>query len=565
MSMQEFPDDSLDELFRKSAEEFEPAFDPQAWAAMRKKLDNNDGIQKRPALLSLLLLLLIIFGCSVGGYLLWPQLTALISQNSVNTSTVRQQNPTSSSSIVTKSAKQSDGLANPLIPSAASVQDTPMQSTDRKTGDTQPVESPSVAHSAEKRALTPERTVPSSAGSSHNKKAQSTENNAITSAGTASGNNETPESVEENADPTRKKLPAAIGYSSKLSSKRLSSKTGPESTPGNLTPSDLKTKNRLASKSVPKTDQRIVKSADQKAKNDFTGPSNTLHSTSAKKGTEESILSDSKRSVSAKPTPTALSSDATMQTDLFHRSTFTPNALSLHPWKFLNVAYAPVEVLYTAPAPPLAIAKKPEMTTSAAFKKGLNIRILAAPDLSFIGFDQMKRPGITYGALVEYRFNNRFSLQAGAIRAMKLYDALGSQYIWPQNWYSQKARPVNIEASCKVLDIPINLRYDITQSANRRWFVSTGISSYKMLNEKYIYTYAPHTYGIKWYNWEGSTGDYWFGVLNLSMGFERQLGKRFTLQAEPYFKVPLAQVGLGQIKLNTAGIYISTRYRLGRF
>lgn len=128
-----------------------------------------------------------------------------------------------------------------------------------------------------------------------------------------------------------------------------------------------------------------------------------------------------------------------------------------------------------------------------------------------------------------------------------------------------KARPSGIEAACKVLDIPLNVRYDITQSANKRWFVSTGITSYKMLNEKYIYTYPPHSYNVKWYDWEGSTGSYWFGVLNFSMGFERQIGKKISLQAEPYFKLPLAQVGLGKIKLNTAGLFISARYRLGRF
>ena len=42
MSMQELPDDRLDELFRKSSEEFEPEFNPKAWEAMRRKLDDED-------------------------------------------------------------------------------------------------------------------------------------------------------------------------------------------------------------------------------------------------------------------------------------------------------------------------------------------------------------------------------------------------------------------------------------------------------------------------------------------------------------------------------------------
>lgn len=40
--MQELTDDQLDGLFRKSAEEFEPPYDPAAWEAMKDQLDDRD-------------------------------------------------------------------------------------------------------------------------------------------------------------------------------------------------------------------------------------------------------------------------------------------------------------------------------------------------------------------------------------------------------------------------------------------------------------------------------------------------------------------------------------------
>ncbi|WP_147367951.1 hypothetical protein [Fibrisoma montanum] len=53
--MQELTDDQLDGLFRKSAEEFEPTFDPAAWQSMQSKLDAHDGTAGKPAILGRLL------------------------------------------------------------------------------------------------------------------------------------------------------------------------------------------------------------------------------------------------------------------------------------------------------------------------------------------------------------------------------------------------------------------------------------------------------------------------------------------------------------------------------
>ena len=42
MSMSELTDDQLDGLFRKSAEEFDPPYDPAAWQDMKTRLDAHD-------------------------------------------------------------------------------------------------------------------------------------------------------------------------------------------------------------------------------------------------------------------------------------------------------------------------------------------------------------------------------------------------------------------------------------------------------------------------------------------------------------------------------------------
>ncbi|WP_041341853.1 hypothetical protein [Runella slithyformis] len=547
--MQEFPDDSLDELFRKSAEEFAPDFEARAWAAMRKKLDTNEGTQKRPVVVPVLLLLLLLSSLSVGGYLLWPRLTGLVSKNSTDTSTVTPQ----TASKHPKTGNQNEAVLAPKNTSNNLTQNVLSPQTELKQSETEQTKAASPTAISENTENISEK-APSSASNpapaTHTKDVITTIKKTISSKSLSS--------LSTTADKTDR---------SKVKSAQKVRGAQPDLS---RTPSATLSKKRASFNNELTTDRLPGNVADKRAKDGFSGPSDTKNGLIT---TDQNRPLSPRRSAaytpasekSTPPNSAILADNNGQSTEITAKPISTPNKLAIHPLKQLSVAYARIEMSYTAPPPPLAIVKKPETEASPVFKKGLSIRILAAPDLSFIGFDQMKRPGGTFGALLEYRFSRRFSVQAGAVRSMKLYDALGSQYVWPERWNTQKARPVNIEASCKVLDIPINLRFDITQAADRRWFVSAGISSYKMLNEKYIYTYAPHTYGIKWYTWEGSTGDYWLGVLNVSMGFERQLGKRFTLQAEPYFKVPLAQVGLGQIKLNTAGIYISTRYRFGRF
>ena len=167
---------------------------------------------------------------------------------------------------------------------------------------------------------------------------------------------------------------------------------------------------------------------------------------------------------------------------------------------------------------------------STAFKKGLYLRLATSPDLSLITMHNMTKPGSDWAALLEYRFNNRLSIYSGIIRSMKYYDATPESYQWPSDW-KQPPALININASCKMLDIPLNIRYDITQKNKSRLFVSTGITSYVMLNEKYVYNYEnPADPAIKWKSWEGKTGMYKLSTINFSTGYEYQLFRKLSVQ-----------------------------------
>ncbi|WP_337044658.1 hypothetical protein [Emticicia sp. 17c] len=199
---------------------------------------------------------------------------------------------------------------------------------------------------------------------------------------------------------------------------------------------------------------------------------------------------------------------------------------------------------------------------NTAFKRGLGIRLALSPDFSFIPSNSFVKVGHNWAALIEYRFNNRLSLQAGVIRSLKLYNAMPDQYEWSSYWTTPPAVK-DIDATCKMLDIPVNIRYDISQKANSRWFVSSGFTSYVMLKETYRYNYTnPNDPNIKRTGWEGKTGTYPFSVLNFSVGYEHQLFRRLSFQIEPFYKQPLGKVGYGKVRLATTGVFFSVKYPL---
>lgn len=526
MSMQELPDDELDKLFRKSAEEFEPKFNPQAWAAMRQKLDDEDGevggFTWRKAGAALLLLL------TIGGigYYLWSNQKLDSKEKTVVNSSMdtnrKPSNELSATGKSTTSLKSVQKSGEGVRPSEAK--------EELKTENTKTIAqngSPATSQLTE-----PLETETTKVGIDKNK-------------------------VDTEHTKDKEPLSRRVAIKNTSASPSLT---------GDNTKEAKATTHSTAQKAYPSQKSKSGAATDLVK----TNPRNylTLQSTNSKNQNstkEKPLKSNSATAIEYNsPGPLADANSTVSLEENSHSTFLTLTKLTGHGWQFLQLAWPASTVAYTPPPSPLAIPKKADV--SAFFRKGLSARVMAGPDLSFISqSEMMKNPSLLLSIMLEYRFSKRLSLQAGVAKSSKLYNAAGDQYVWPETWNSQTARPTSISANCKVLDIPLNLRFDITQCTKSRWFVSSGLSSYLMLNEKYDYTYPPHTYNIKWKAWEGSTGNYFFGVMNLSMGFERQIGRNLSIQAEPYFKLPLAQVGLGKIKLNTSGIFISARYRLGHF
>ncbi|MES2516966.1 MAG: outer membrane beta-barrel protein [Bacteroidota bacterium] len=186
------------------------------------------------------------------------------------------------------------------------------------------------------------------------------------------------------------------------------------------------------------------------------------------------------------------------------------------------------------------------------------IRLALSPDINSIESLEYSALGGSVGLLFEYRISKKFALQTGVSYSSKKYVGDFEYYhAWPDWTKGHPSKPTEVDGKCKVIDIPINLRFNIFQKPRQTWFVSSGISSYIMLNETYIYSYAWSP--TKTSDWSDKSSFYW-STLNLSIGWEKQLTKHLTFQAEPYLKTPLKGVGRGLVNLYSSGILFSTKY-----
>ena len=118
-----------------------------------------------------------------------------------------------------------------------------------------------------------------------------------------------------------------------------------------------------------------------------------------------------------------------------------------------------------------------------------------------------------------------------------------------------------VEASCYMFDIPLNLRYNVVAAKKYSIFASAGLSSYLMSKEKfhYYYTYYSAPYYRSWTN--NNSDNYFFSIANISVGYEHQISPSISLQAEPFFKFSLSEVGFGSVSLNSMGIFASVKYK----
>lgn len=197
------------------------------------------------------------------------------------------------------------------------------------------------------------------------------------------------------------------------------------------------------------------------------------------------------------------------------------------------------------------------------FLRRVRVSLVVAPDITTVRFRDPDAVSANAGVLFSVPITRRLSLVSGAVWANKLYKATPADYQPSPDYWDGKRHPDVISAQCRVLDIPVNVQYQVLGWGRNALTVQAGLSSYLMLNEEYTYTY--HYSGREPYSKTqefSNQNKHWFGVQNLAVGYARQLSPAITIGAEPFVKIPLATIGEGRVKLTSAGVFFTASYTI---
>jgi len=204
------------------------------------------------------------------------------------------------------------------------------------------------------------------------------------------------------------------------------------------------------------------------------------------------------------------------------------------------------------------ISKKP---VTVASRRKWSYSFLAGVDESTVKFTYANHPGINIGVIAGYHFNNKWSLHTGAIYTQKNYKLAGADFTAPKGTWVSYYKLENVEGYCRMWEVPLSVRYTVSNRDRKSAFISTGLSSYFMTKEDYTYFYYSNGLPISKSASYASTDTHILSIAHLSAGFEKKISNTMSLIIEPYAKIPLAGVGFGNIKLSSFGLNFALQLR----
>lgn len=199
-------------------------------------------------------------------------------------------------------------------------------------------------------------------------------------------------------------------------------------------------------------------------------------------------------------------------------------------------------------------------TTIAGKGPQLGLAMLLSPDINGAGSFQNAKVGTNIGLLFSVSVK-KLTISTGAVYSKKPYTTNFDNYY---TGYKFKTDPQQVTADCRVLDIPLNIDYQVYHKSKNSFSIGSGLSSYIMLKETYNYEYAV----------QGTAGpssvtyinrhQHILGVLNLNATYAHQLNNKFSIAAQPYLKIPLTDIGNSRVKLQSAGVAVGIRWNINK-
>ncbi|MFA6275174.1 MAG: hypothetical protein WC622_00385 [Pedobacter sp.] len=187
-----------------------------------------------------------------------------------------------------------------------------------------------------------------------------------------------------------------------------------------------------------------------------------------------------------------------------------------------------------------------------------SLAISAGPDFSSTNALVGGKSGLSLGIGVGVGLTKKLSVQTGLVYGSKNYTASGYNYTF--NNPATAATIAQINAACKVLEIPLRASYNIWDNQKRSINLNAGLSSYLMLKENYVFKYTVASGRKDRITEKTNANQHFLSVIDLSATYNIKLNKKLGFGIEPYVKIPLSGIGEGDVPLKSSGVSLKLSY-----
>ena len=184
--------------------------------------------------------------------------------------------------------------------------------------------------------------------------------------------------------------------------------------------------------------------------------------------------------------------------------------------------------------------------------------VVATLDASSVRFNQF-HTGWQGGVLLGYQLSGKWAIETGVLWGKKSYYAEGKDFKTNKITLPTHANIIHAEGYCNMFEIPVQVKYNFKNEAQKGVFATVGASSYIMQKEEYDYLYE--RYNVEYYSnkYYKTSSKHFMATINLSAGYQHKIG-RGTVRLEPYIKLPVQKMGVGSLPITSVGLQAGLTY-----
>lgn len=203
------------------------------------------------------------------------------------------------------------------------------------------------------------------------------------------------------------------------------------------------------------------------------------------------------------------------------------------------------------------LSKKDVITYNAPLSKFYG-SLYGGPQFSMVKAQHIAKSGYKVGIALAYRMNKRFDVEVGAQREEINYFTQGKYFDKSGLKLKETTALEDLTANSLLTTVPITVRYNFQSKKKGHFYVGLGTDALVLTHaEKYQYTTLRNgTSNDKFKNYKSVTSAKYFTNINASAGYQNKLCNWCDYKIEPYYQIPVKNLGVGKLPITKFGLNI---------